>query len=57
MATVGKGYMLGQEDVINDRNYTTSIRCLSNSSLLYSIEKEDFIDKMQKKEQIWEKVV
>ena len=27
--TASKGYLLGHEDVINDRNYTTSVKCSS----------------------------
>jgi len=49
--------MLGQEDVILQRNYTTSVVCLSTSGSLYYIEKKDFLSKMQKKDVVWDKIL
>mmetsp|Transcript_34132 Transcript_34132/g.52413 ORF Transcript_34132/g.52413 Transcript_34132/m.52413 type:complete len:119 (+) Transcript_34132:239-595(+) len=45
--------MIGQEDVINGRNYSTTLRCLTNNGMLYSIKRDEFISKMQKDDRIW----
>jgi len=57
MATVTSGYMLGHEDVIKNRNYTTSVVCLSKSSKLYSIEKDEFIVRMKRNANTWEEII
>ena len=45
--------MLGQEDVINERNYTTTVKCLSSEGSLYSIKTQEFIHKFGKEERVW----
>ena len=44
MKLVGKGEVLGLEDVINQRNYTVNIRCISQSCTLFKIEKQAIFD-------------
>ena len=36
---VFSGYFLGFEDLISDRDYTTSVRCISSTGSLYEISK------------------
>jgi len=38
-----RGQMLGQDDIINDRNYTTSARCMSGTGTLFIMQSQDFI--------------
>jgi len=38
--------MIGEEDVVNNRKATTTISCISHEATLYSIKKEEFLDKM-----------
>lgn len=35
---VGKGELLGWEDIMGCRNYTSSVKCVSKTGLLYRIE-------------------
>jgi hypothetical protein len=44
--------MTGQEDVLNDRNYTCSVRCLSEGSM-FCIKAHEFLHKMSKDEKTW----
>ena len=57
MATVSTGYMLGQEDIIKNRKFSTSVRCLTRTSTLYSISKADFLWRMQRHVKIWSEIV
>jgi CRP-like cAMP-binding protein len=41
-----KGYLLGHEDVINDRRYTTSVRCQSLEGTLFVMKADEFFSKM-----------
>ena len=48
IARICKGQMFGQEDVINDRNYTTSVKCVSNSGKLFMIKSDEFYQRIKK---------
>ena len=37
LALASKGFMFGQEDVVNKRKYTTTVRCVSNEAHAYVI--------------------
>ena len=41
-----RGYLLGHEDVFNDRNYTTSVRCSSHEGTVFAMKADEFLDKM-----------
>lgn len=41
---VGKGEVLGLEDVINDRNYTVNVRGVSQTCTVFKIEKNVILD-------------
>lgn len=49
--------MFGDEDIINNRNYTTTVRCLSTNASLYCIKADEFINKFGKDEKTWKMVV
>ena len=34
--------MFGHQDVLNHRNYTTSVKCISNSASIYCCKAEEF---------------
>ena len=45
--------MFGQEDVLGDRNYTTSVKCITNTGSLYWIKNSEFLNKLQKDDRTW----
>ena len=45
--------MLGYEDVINFRDYTTSVKCISKTGVLYKLKKDIFINMMMKDDRTW----
>lgn len=45
---IGNGHLFGQDDVLNQRNYTTSVRCISNSGKLFVMKANDFIKSINK---------
>jgi hypothetical protein len=49
--------MFGDEDIINNRHYTTTVRCLSTNANLYCIKAEEFINKFGKDDKTWKMVV
>lgn len=49
--------MLGEEDVVNNRNYTTTVKCLSTSATLLAIKADEFIIKFGKDNSTWKQVV
>ena len=42
IALVCQGNLIGTEDVINQRNYSTTIKCTTTSGSLYTLKTEDF---------------
>ena len=46
--TVYSGYILGFEDFMSNRDYTTTVRCISSSGSLFEIDKKDFKAKLSK---------
>ena len=53
MAVISKGQMVGFNDVIDNRAYTTSLKCISSEGIVLAIKVEEFIHKMQKDPKIW----
>jgi hypothetical protein len=49
--------MIGEEDIINNRNYTTTVRCLSTNATLLFIKAEEFIMKFGKDEKTWKMII
>lgn len=49
----GKDQLLGWEDAINDRDHTTSARCISQSGKVLQIKVEDFLHNVQKDDRTW----
>ena len=45
---LSSGYIFGEEDVLNGRLYTTTVRCSSNTAILYQIKAKEFINKLYK---------
>jgi hypothetical protein len=39
--------MFGHDDVLNRRNYTTTVKCISNKAAVYWCRAEDFLAKMK----------
>jgi hypothetical protein len=40
--------LFGEEDAINNRNYTSTVRCISSSGILLRVKKSDFVQKFGK---------
>jgi hypothetical protein len=57
VANVGVGQVMGFEDVILKRAYTTTVRCISTTGSLYAIKSEDFEQKMKKSEKTWNALI
>jgi len=47
------GQMFGDEDVVNSRRCTTTVKCTSTFGTLYSIKADEFIVKFSKDERTW----
>jgi len=45
--------MFGEEDVVNDRKYTTTVRCTSTVASLFAIKKEEFFNRFQRDDKSW----
>lgn len=48
-----KGHVLGHEDVMNDRNYTTSVKCQSHEGTVFAMRSDEFLANMAKNERAW----
>jgi hypothetical protein len=48
--------MFGEEDVINERNYTTTMKCLTANCIVYCIKKEEFLHKLGRDEKTWSSI-
>lgn len=53
VALIGKGQIFGQEDVLSNRNYTTSVQCVSMNAAVYCMKAEEFNYRMAKDERVW----
>lgn len=53
ISIVCPGQYFGEEDVLNDRNYTTTVRCLSNEAYLYCVKAEEFTHRMSRDDKTW----
>ena len=45
--------MFGEDDAMGDRNYTTTVRCLSTMGKVYCIKADEFILRFGKDERTW----
>lgn len=57
ISMLSHGQVTGQEDAINQRNYTTSVKCLTNDASVYSIDASKFVEKLSRDEKTWKMVV
>ena len=57
MALASKGNMFGQEDVVNKRLYTTTVRCVSNEAHAYVINNKEFFYRFGKDEKTWKAIL
>ena len=48
--------MFGEEDVINGRRYTTTVRCSSSTAVLYQIKAKEFIQKLYRDEKTFKQI-
>lgn len=44
VSVLGKNQMFGHEDVLNNRNYTTTVKCISNHASIYCCKAEEFFN-------------
>lgn len=49
----GEGHLFGSEDIGKKRMHTTSLRCMSLGGSLITIKAEDFLEFLQKDEDLW----
>ena len=53
IAIICAGQMFGHEDVLNNRDCTTTIKCLSNNAQLYCIKAEEFTHRLSRDDRTW----
>ena len=53
IALVSRGHLVGQEDVMSNRPYTTSVKCVSGRGVVYCIKAEEFNIRLCKDEKAW----
>mmetsp|Transcript_4759 Transcript_4759/g.7186 ORF Transcript_4759/g.7186 Transcript_4759/m.7186 type:complete len:136 (+) Transcript_4759:78-485(+) len=51
------GQMFGEEDVVNCRKYTTTVRCISTQAVIYCIKAEEFLMKLSKEDFTWKMIL
>jgi hypothetical protein len=49
--------MFGEDDVIFERNYTTSIICRSNLGQVFAIKVQEFFRKLKANDECWKIIV
>jgi hypothetical protein len=52
VASVGKGNLIGEEDVARSQIYSTTVTCLSQQAKLFFVSREDFL-KLQGQQATW----
>ncbi len=57
MTILCSGQIIGDDDVISGRPYTTTVRCTSTTAILYCIKADEFIHKMSKDEKSWSAIL
>jgi CRP-like cAMP-binding protein len=57
IAVLTDGQIFGQEDVINEREHTTSVKCLTNDGSLYVLPAFSFFQKLSRDEKTWNMIV
>lgn len=53
VGTVSKGHLIGFNDVMLNRPYSVSVKCIVNSAIAYKIQADEFTNRMQKDQQSW----
>lgn len=54
LAFIGKGQIFGEEDFVNGRNYTTTVKCCSNTATVFMIKSCEFSKNFQKDSVTWD---
>mmetsp|Transcript_5703 Transcript_5703/g.9049 ORF Transcript_5703/g.9049 Transcript_5703/m.9049 type:complete len:166 (+) Transcript_5703:1827-2324(+) len=53
----GAGQLFGEDDVVYDRNYTTTVKCISVKGALYSIKSSEFKFKFKRDDKAWNAIL
>ena len=56
LTLLGAGQMFGEEDVIRERPYTTSVTCKSNTGSVFCWKSTEFFRRMKSNEESWKYV-
>ena len=48
MKLINKGHIVGWEDIVRGRKYTTSARCFSKTGVMLKISGQEFINEIRK---------
>ena len=57
LTTVCAGQIFGEEDVVNERNYTTTVKCITAQGVLYAAKADKFINSISKDDRAWKKLI
>ena len=53
----GMGHMLGEEDVITERGYSTTAKCLSESAVVFCMKSGEFLRQFKGNSDCWKKIL
>lgn len=53
LLVLGRGQTYGESDVVLNRNYTTTLRCIENNSEAYVMPREEFLRLFKTNEEAW----
>jgi hypothetical protein len=56
LSSILAGQCIGIEDALNNRNYTTSVRCTSSSGQCYMLKASEFFVRIGKDDRSWKMV-
>jgi len=56
LALLGPGQMFGEDDVIFERRYTSSVFCRSNTGVLFCMKNAEFFRKLKSNEDCWKTI-
>ena len=53
LAVLGPGQIHGEGDVVLDKNYTSTLRCIEQDSELFIMNRDDFLHLFKQNEAAW----
>ena len=54
VSLIDKNQVFGQEDAMNDRNYTTTVKCISNRASIFYCKSAEFYNIIKRDDKSWD---